>query len=118
MNGKAEQSIQPPDSSCCLAQINVFNLIACHVEAAELISIFSAKVKEHCLKHIRQKLHHVQVKIRFDAAEALSELQRLNLVTETSDGFWPCSTRDALDVLKDHWEDLLLDAKHAAVLKG
>ena len=59
-----------------------------------------------------------QVKIRFDAAEALSELERLSLVTKDSQGFRPCSTKQGLDVLKDHWDELLLDAKHAAVVKG
>ena len=60
----------------------------------------------------------MQVKIRFDAAEALSELERLDLVTKTSKGFRSRHPQQALGVLKDHWDELLLNAKHAAVLKG
>lgn len=73
-----------------------------------------------CMSHrvLKQDSSIWQVKIRFDAAEALSELDRLGLVSKEGKGYKLCSTKRAIDVLKDHWEDLLLDAKHAAVVRG
>ncbi len=53
----------------------------------------------------------VQVKIRFDAEEAMSELSRLKLVSEVESGYKACSTQEGFRTLEDHWDRLLLSRK-------
>lgn len=57
----------------------------------------------------------MQVKIRFDAAEALSELDRLGLVDCRGDECAACRPSEGLARLKKHWDSLLLPGSmHAA----
>jgi len=53
------------------------------------------------------------VKIRFDAAEAISELSRLNLISEVGTGYKVRGTDEAFHTLEEHWGKLLLQRKEA-----
>ena len=46
--------------------------------------------------------------MRFDAAEALTELERLGLAEGSSKGHTACQPQQAFKKLKDHWDGLLL----------
>ena len=48
------------------------------------------------------------MKVRFDAAEALSELERLGLAEDGSQGYTACQPQQAFKKLKHHWDGLLL----------
>jgi hypothetical protein len=50
----------------------------------------------------------VQVKIRFDAEEAISELSRLNLISAVGTGYKACEMGEAFRILERHWSTLLL----------
>lgn len=97
---------------CCLSQLSTTLCMWMDLLASCMVVLSTS----FCLSLMQDV--EVQVKIRFDAAEACTELQRLGLVTSSDHGFSPCSAKEALIVLKDHWDDLLLDVKHAAVAKA
>jgi len=54
-----------------------------------------------------------QVKIRFDAEEATSELSRLKLISTVGTGYTACEMEEAFRVLEMHWSTLLLSRKEA-----
>lgn len=50
----------------------------------------------------------MQVKVRFDAVEALNELERLGLAEQSRGAHRVCAPDVALRKLKRHWDNLLL----------
>ena len=53
----------------------------------------------------------LQVKVRFDAGEALKELERLGLATSNGNSYEASDPKDALPKLQSHWADLLIGPK-------
>ena len=66
-----------------------------------------AAVSRYHLQYISRGVF-LQVRIRFDANEALSELTRLGLASQSSDGIVACQPSEGVSKLTEHWTGLLL----------